>query len=356
MTAPVRLYPAVRTTVVEAGVPIVSMYGPLEAGARITNPYYPADQGLAVAEPLYVSIVGDATLEADGTTFAIQPGQYFKVPAGTTTNVSVNAASAGHRFVAYGSSIFVPYTPPTGGFPPIGPVTVTKTIPSYLYKEYDDDEDLQGFVDQYNVMAQDYVGWNAAVDLPVYTGPMIVGDLLDWVGAGLYGYPRPVLPSGMNRAIGPLNTWAPNVLGPNMYIRASNPNVYATTDDVYKRCLTWHLFKGDGKTFTVRWLKRRILRFLIGVDGTAPDVADTSRISVTFGIGNQVNINVRSGQRTITGGAFPNRFAPGTTRPNQLKSTFTPYSPFPLAPILKAGIDAGVLELPFQFTYVVNVL
>lgn len=356
MTLPVRLYPAVRTTVKVGGTPIISMYGPLEAGGRIENPPDAEQQGLASAEDLFVSLVGDATLTPDGTTFAIAPGQAFTIPPGTSANVSVNAATSGHKFSAYGSSVDVPYEPPSGNFPPAGPTTLTKIIPSYLYQQYNDDEDLQAFVDSYNTLAQEYAAWFASIALPVYAeNPLIIGDLLDWVGAGLYGYPRPSLPSGTNRNIGPINTFAPNVLTPNQLLVIGNQNVYVTTDDVYKRCLTWHLWKGDGKTFTVKWLKRRVMRFLTGENGGPGQTADTSIVSVAFSSDNEVTIRIAPGSVAVTGGAIPNMALLNGAVPNGVNTVYTPGQYVPFAVILKSGIDAGVLELPFQFTYTVQI-
>lgn len=245
------------------------------------------------------------------------------------------------------------YIAPTGNFPPLAPTTVTKAIPSYLYKQYDDDPDLPAFFSWFNGAAEAYVDWFANVGLPIYT--KLAGQLLDWIGAGFYGYPRPSLPSGFNTRIGPLNTWTPNVLPPNGEKIIIGEHTYVTTDDVYKRCLTWHLYKGDGKVFTIRWLKRRILRFLIGTNGAAPSVADTRQISVTI-VGSQVNIGILSGRRRVVGGAVPNMFALNKVRPNQLKTISVALGPaFPLSPTFKAAVDSGVLELPFQFTYAVAI-
>ena len=36
--------------------------------------------------------------------------------------------------------------------------------------------------------------------------------------------------------------------------------------------MTWHLYKGDGKTFNTRWLKRRVMRFLTGAGQYTDDV------------------------------------------------------------------------------------
>jgi hypothetical protein len=97
------------------------------------------------------------------------------------------------------------------------------------------------------------------------------------------------------------------------------------------------------------------MRFLNGVNGTNYNIDSTYQVSVSFGLGNQVNITILSGIRTVTGGAVYNRFAFNVTPFNQVTSTFENFSHIELAPILKEAIDAGALELPFQFTYVVNV-
>lgn len=347
----VTIYPAVKTVVDVGGQPITCMYGPL-SGGLIVNPYSAGNQGIGVAETLYVCLNGDAGLAENVTTFAIQPGGLFKVPAGNTTNVSINAASTGHRFSAIAFQPGVIYVPQTGSFPPDGPTTVTKTIPAYLYTEYNDDDDLQAFFRAFNELAQEDIDFFVDTGLPIYTG--LSGSLLDFVAAGLYGMLRPALPAGTNPNVGPLNTWAPNVVAPNQLIIVGNSQYFATTDDVFKRILTWHFYKGDGKVFDIRWLKRRIMRFLIGIDGTSPNIDETYRVSITFAA-RQANIRILPGIRTIVDGAIPNLFAPNAVAPNSLSSTFEPFPALAFAPILKAGIDSGVLELPFQFTYAVTV-
>jgi hypothetical protein len=228
---------------------------------------------------------------------------------------------------------------------------LTKTIPSYLYQEYNDDEALQAFVDAYNTSAQGYVDWFSAIELPVYTSPTIAGDLLDWVAEGLYGMPRPSLSSaGQSQTIGPLGTGTLNELALDELdvLGGASPSP-AVTDDVFKRILTWHFYKGDGKDFSVGWLKRRIWRFLRGENGVGFDVDQTYNVSVTFGPGTLVTIGLSYyiekfsgigyfiiGETAIGGVAYPAHF-------------------FDLAPVLKAAIEGGVLELPFQFTYAVDI-
>jgi hypothetical protein len=71
-----------------------------QAGGYIVNPTLASDQGVATAEPLYVNQVTGATLTANGTTVALQPGQSYSVIPNTTTPVTASAASANHKFTA----------------------------------------------------------------------------------------------------------------------------------------------------------------------------------------------------------------------------------------------------------------
>lgn len=85
------------SVVTVGGTPVIAI-GPMPNGGLIVNPYSPSDQGIAAVEPIYVNPVGDATLEGNGTTFAIQPGGSWTVIPGQSTNTSVNAATSGHKF------------------------------------------------------------------------------------------------------------------------------------------------------------------------------------------------------------------------------------------------------------------
>lgn len=352
----VKLYPPASSKIAVGGQPQIAIFGGV-LGGFITNPSRATDQGITSVETLFVDLVNDAAPHETATTFPIYPGGSFNIPPGTTTNVSVNAATTGHKFsgVVFQPPTVFPPTPTGDTFPPDGLTTLTKVIKSYPYQEYSDDDDLQAFVQAYNEMAQQYIDWFNQIGLPVYTGPLIVDALLDWVAEGLYGFIRPVLPSGRNKDLGPFNTYVLNGLAFNTRKRIGPQNYAATTNDTFKRILTWHLFKGDGKQFNIRWLKRRVMRFLEGVNGINFNVDQTYQISVTFGVDNQVNIRLVSGFRTITGGALFNRNRLNTMPFNRIISVFTPLGTFAEAPILKAAIDAGVLELPFQFNYVVTI-
>ena len=347
------LFPAITTTIPLGGVAVLAMMGPL-SGGLIVNPAAAVDQGLATTEYLYVDLVNPATLSASATTYELAPGQAFPIPAGFTGKVSVNAVSSGHRFSAYVIHGLQPFTPPNGPFPPSGPVSLLNTIPSYLYQEYSDDDDLQSFVAAYNSSVQSYVDWFNQTNLPVYTGAPISGSLLDWVATGLYGYSRPILPSGNTQVIGPFNTYAFNTTDLNDEDVLGPPDFFVTSDDVYKRCLTWHFGKGDGKYFNIRWLKRRVMRFLTVANGEWGNVDQTYPVSVTFGTGNEVNINLQGVFRVALGGALFNAGQFNNFFFDELDTTSFNIPISPLAPIFKAAVEAGVLELPFQFDWIVN--
>lgn len=351
MSAPaaVSLYRPAVTAVAIGGRAEVAAFGPV-LGGFILNPATAEGQGLETVEVLYVDVVSEATVGETVTSVPIQPGARYTITPGQTTNVSVNAASDGHKFAGVIFQAPTPYppTPQSGTFPPPGPTTLTELIPAYLYQQYADDEDLQAFFASYNDLAQSFVDWFADVSLPVYTGEQIAGALLDWVALGVYGMMRPTLSSGRNHDVGPLNTYPPNTLPPNVRRRVGPTDVTVTTDDVFKRIMTWNFYKGDGNVFNVRWLKRRVMRFLDGVNGTAPNIEQTYAISVTYGPG-VIAIRINVGTREITGGALPNRFACNTMTPNALRTAFHPGGEqFALQRTFKEAMDSGALQVPFQ--------
>lgn len=200
---------------------------------------------------------------------------------------------------------------------------LTNIIKAYLYEQYADDADIQALVDAWNAIAQEYVGWFNTVMLPIYTGQVVAGDLLDWVAEGLYGFVRPVLPFGTSSNDGLYNALFFNELAFDDS-NISSSGSFVTNDDTYRRVITWHFFKGDGHQFTIPWLKRRVMRFLLGTNGISYNVDQTYDVSVTFGIGGQVTITI--------------------------PSTYV------YASIFQAAVESGALELPFQRTWIVTLV
>lgn len=331
--------------------------GILSYGGIVINPD-------TATENLFVSLVQPATLGEDATTgtTTLIPGQSFIVPA--SSFVWANAATTGHQFNAYFVASNVALggvTPVPGTFPPTEVTGLTEVIPSYLYQEYSDDDDLQAFVVAQNALQQNYVDTFNALNLPIYTGNLISGPLLDWVAIGLYGFKRPWIYAQRSFMTGPLNTWGPNTnVALNAVVHSPPRGAVVADDDFYKRALTWHYQKGDGRYFDVRWLKRRIMRFLMGVNGSSPHIDQTNQISVSFGINMEVTIRFVLIIRNVVGGAVPNKFGPNGVTPgkmwgivpiNSVVTITQVLPPLPYMTRFAEAMAAGVLELPFQFNY-----
>jgi len=396
MGAPFTPYPGAAQKVAVGGTSVAALYGPMQGGI-LYNPSTAKDQnilnyssyvvntinfpigifgryggfnslykipfngftiisqnvsivGTNTPEILYYSLIGPAQLSEGNGTFALYPGETFNVPAGCGTNVWVNAATSGHRFtaIAIQPATQYPPTPIPTDFPPSGPVTALQTLLAYLYKQYQDDDDLWAFIYAYNNYTQLFIDWFNSVNLPIYPG--LSGPLLDWVGQGLYGYARPTLFSNSYNAIGPFNTYGFNSsVGFNSFKIVDNiTNVAITTDDIYQRCLTWHLYKGDGKNLSAYWMKRRTARFLYGAaggdyDGTHYNIS----ISVTQ---STMVITVVSGFVAVTGGTLFNRFGfnSGLGYNSILTQTTPVQVPATAFPFVEA-INTGALETPAQF-------
>jgi hypothetical protein len=196
-------------------------------------------------------------------------------------------------------------------------------IPAYVYQQYADDDNIRAFFTAYNTLAQAYLDWFNGINLPIYTG--LSGALLDWVAQGLYGMPRPVLALVQNGAlVGPFNTYQLNQIPIDGLSSGITSTVFPVTDDIFKRILTWAFYKGDGFTFSVPWLKRRVARFLAGVNGTDYD-GSAAQISIAYPGNGVVNITISTGVIQLTAAA-----------------------------IFQAAVLSGVLVLPFQYTF--NVL
>jgi hypothetical protein len=343
----VSIYPGAASRVLVGGHAVAAAFGPL-LGGFVMNPLTAADQGVS-AEPLFLDLVAPAAARETATTIELRPGDIFSFPTNFGGTVWVNAATSGHKFsaVVYQPQSSFVLTPNSEGFPPAGPVTLATTIPSYLYVQYNDDKDLQAFVSAYNTITQAYVSWFVNTNLGDYTS--LSGGLLGWVAQGLYGFTRPLLGVGRNRNLGPLNTYLYNSLPLNALKKIGPQNVTTVSDDIFQRVITWSFYKGDSFVVNIKWLKRRVMRFLIGVNGTAPNIDNTYPVSVRIS-GNLVTIGISIGSRKLTKGAI-NSYVYNSRTMNGYRSTFIPATTgiFPLDSVLSEAISSGVLPIPFQF-------
>jgi hypothetical protein len=230
-------------------------------------------------------------------------------------------------------------------------ITDLTPIQSYLYQQYAYDNTtqyIQPFFTAYNTQSQTNLDRINNLNLPIYWG--LSGALLDWVALSLYGFERPVLPQGNSRTLGLYNTNELNEFQYNEEYVLAPQTFYECTDDIFKRCITWNFFKGDGMQFDIQWLKRRVVRFLLG--GANPNIQEHWQISVTFPAEDEVIIHIRQGISSGGEGSLFNTFELDKT-PLNTPTQIVNLIPIDLAPILASAINAGVLQLPVGFTYTV---
>ncbi|EOW6510877.1 hypothetical protein ACOZXQ_000597 [Cronobacter malonaticus] len=202
---------------------------------------------------------------------------------------------------------------------------VDKIIPSYPYTQYNDDPNITAFFDGFNQLAQEQLDYLNSLNLPCWTSPAIVGDLLDWIALGIYGVVRPELQISEEAfARGVYNTIEYNAItyaGMKSYTPGSASYV---PDDYFKRILTWDFYKGDGSHFCIDWLKRRLARFIHGANGIDPPLENTFDVSV-IPVNGIFNITIPDYGNGV--GHF-----------------------------LKDAIDQSLVKLPFIYTYSVTVV
>lgn len=215
---------------------------------------------------------------------------------------------------------------PFGGYPyPVPTLPLQKILAAYPYQEYADDPYINAFFEAFNELAQEYTDWYNQIQLGDWTNPNITGDLLDWIALGLYGLERPLFPIGAGLFKGTIDTYAWAEMPELADAAFQAPTGFLTaTDDIFKAYMTWVMYLGDGKRFNVRWLKRRVKRFLTYGQGPIDQTYD---ISVIFQGNNQVLIRLL----------------------NQGES----YDPNAVQALI-LGVSSGILTLPFQYSFSVE--
>jgi len=201
---------------------------------------------------------------------------------------------------------------------------LTQILESYLYQQYTQDpysEDLQAFFTAYNTESQTRLDATNSLNLPIYTKQ--IAPLLDWTAYAIYGVTRPSLGSPAQFSpLGVYDTVPYDTTAYTQNITTGTSSFYVVNEDIFKRILTWNFYKGDGFQYTTQWLKRRIKRFLLGVDGVDFPIDNTYEISVTYGSNNVITLTV----------------------PN-----------YAVTPIFISALESGVLNVPFEYSYIVDI-
>lgn len=196
-------------------------------------------------------------------------------------------------------------------------------IKSYPYTDYMDDENVTAFFMAYNKLAQEIYDWMVNSRLPVFIGVFNAGDQLKWIAYGIYGQTPPSMVTSKRLVYGPYNTITFNQLAYNVRQRVTKNSQVTTSDDVFKRIMTWNFYKGDGVTFSIPWLKRRVRRFLEGVDGT--DINNDQQYGVSVALDGSGGINIILSQSAQTDG----------------------YIDLSFAVVFKSAFDNNLLHMPF---------
>lgn len=214
------------------------------------------------------------------------------------------------------------YVGPNAVYNPSNGLTcLPQIIPAYTFVQFSNDDNILAFFQGYNEYATQFLLWFNTLNLPIYTGGIISGALLDWVAQGLYGISRPSVTTGGHRSTAAINSMPLNYQATNSRKVTSTEMLQSTSDDIFRRVITWNFYKGDGFVFNMQWLKRRIYRFLNGPNGIAPNIQDTYTISIS-----------------VSGGAFSAVVATGNAT---------------VISLLNNLIASGACAIPFQYTVTV---
>lgn len=231
-------------------------------------------------------------------------------------------------------------------------MNIVSTIRAYIYTQYADDANVSAFFASYNQLSQGNLDEINGYQLPIYLNQS--GALLDWAASSIYGVFRPSLSSGGPRPIGPYDTFAYDAEAYDGFKLVNNSSNFIADDLTYRRIIQWNTFKGDGFQFSIRWLKKRIERFLNGA--LFPE--QTYEVSVRFTSETGVLIAISESNHILTGGAFYNRQTFGGRGGMTFNRSITvesTHAPTALASALKAAINSGILSLPFQYTFTVQI-
>lgn len=223
---------------------------------------------------------------------------------------------------------------------------LSEIIKSYLYTQYNDDNDIRAFFTAYNAMAQEIYEWMIRANLPIFVGGYNAGDQLKWIAYGIYGVKPPVLVSAKQQVFGAYNALNYSQLAFNVRKVVNESEQVVVSDDLFKRIMTRNFYKGDGFYFTIPWLKRRIMRFLTGADGV--DVVNDQRwsISVLFS-GSGASISIVKGYRKLTSSTLYNTFSFNARTYNRDKSVLIKSNEYEYASLFKQAFDSGLLHMPF---------
>ena len=204
------------------------------------------------------------------------------------------------------------------------PSPLQEIIPSYVYEQYADDPNIVAFSTAYNVIAQSYLNWFNATPFAVYTSAAISGPLLDWIGNGIYGIPRPVFSTLTAKFLSDAVNYLPtNTIATDGSEHSQSGSSVVANDDYYKRTITWHAYIGDGRICNVMTIRKRIARFLFGPNGGDISLSQAQQVNIAV-VTSPLNFDI-----TIPAGTASSYF--------------------------QEAFNAGILAFPFQLQATVTI-
>ena len=215
---------------------------------------------------------------------------------------------------------------------------------AYPYAQYNDDPNTNAFFTAYNQLAAGYLQWFQQNCLGIYTNKS--GALLDWIGANLYGLPRPILGSEKNTQAGAVASFPVASMPVAAYRFTAYETATPLTDDQYQRYLTAWLFMGDGKQMSIPWLKARIARFLFGANGSDVGVEYQNQVSITIPYGAPTGV--------VGSYAVASQAVASIANVNKILGKHRYQINVPsgtLASVLQGLFEIGAFPFPFQVSY-----
>ena len=107
-----------------------------------------------------------------------------------------------------------------------------------------------------------------------------------------------------------VNMLPTNTIATDGSLTTESGTAITATDDYYKRTLTWCTYIGDGRVFNFPNLRKRVARFLYGVNGTDITLSQAQNVALAVGSNpNDVTITVPAGTSSTY---FSDALASGT--------------------------------------------
>ncbi|QCE32955.1 hypothetical protein FAI41_04725 [Acetobacteraceae bacterium] len=173
-----------------------------------------------------------------------------------------------------------------------------RILKAYVYQQYSDDSDIMALFESYNQIAQDYLKTFISHCPAIYIDDFWSAGELTYLAWFLWGQRRWYSDYASSIDLeGAIDELAIDEVAAGGSVPTPRQKLLIN-DDTFRRIMTWNLYRGDGPQFSIPWLKKRIKRWMIGVNGYAPLFGDANEVSVHVSE-KIVNISVVTSDTTL---------------------------------------------------------